>query len=1099
MRNVNKLIALVMAVAMIVVSFGMVATASTFPDLQVGTATYEAASTLNALGIFRGEVDEETGGLFFHPDRTITRAEFSAVVCRALGLEGIIARVDTQFVDVTAAHWASGYIRMADQLGVVRGMGDGTFVPDAPVTYEQAITMIMRAIGYSPMAAARGGFPTGYLIAASTSGVTAAVGVVAQADPAPRGLVARVLYTALDTPMMEQVIWTPGGEPYFVIMDGISNPRRTLLSQAHGVTKLRARITGNRYSTLVDHTPISNAATQDAPIRADILDNFRTENTRYHMPTATPIPRSFRPGTSNAGEFLGMQVLLYVREVAGESEDVIISVVPEAGRNVAITFNISDLSNFSTSGTADRLEYHRDNQRNAASVTLAAPFLRPDGSTDPGYRVIYNGRVMPINSIFTSGTGNVRGDRLANGTITVIDTDGNGFFDLVRVNSAIVFVVDEDGVDTRNHRISSRNGVGRLNLDTDAFDVSYTITRNGEVIELSDVSAWDVLMVERCAAIAGGTPVDDGLINIRVVGEIIEMARVTESSTSSTSWNPNPPIDYPEAEGATFFVDGREFSLAVNAYGVEALRVGVTGDFFICENGNIAAFILQSTGDVHYGFITGTVMDDSGFAQRGRIQIVDIEGGVTVRQLANVFNLQTGFATSHNLRGDGSTPTNPWGPLADLDELTGLLVRYEVNANGQISAIQLPRTNGDANREFSSVGTAAWTLPWTAATTAFADREGSMGRFEFDANNNRLINRAGNGRTTSVNEDTLIFFMNHRRDQLNQIITPLQWDPDRSEVRRGTALVDGDMFDNMWVFDEDSRGNASVAVAFDHIFTAGTNLAVFNSFSNIQNNEGENVVNVSFFEDGVLRSMLSTTETRHTFQNMERGTGFRYSVNSRGAIDAYTIAFTVTHNQSIVAGGGTWEPVRPSINVIEVDDTLPDWRVDPSNRGLWIADGDEVDSWTMNTAGRTETRLIFGPVVDLSGGRLRVGPSVTFPADTTDPDSIIPGGTVWFNYNQAFNFRGAPNVYILDPSRATSAQRLMIGDLGDIDSQDTRWTTVGAWRGTQDTPVLVDGDWVPAPAFPAPALDIRDWVIMQEVNGAVTDIIVLKARSIVLR
>ena len=49
----------------------------------------------------------------------------------------------SDFTDVDASHWAKNYIQTAYNLGIIAGMGDGTFAPDAPVTYEQALKMVV--------------------------------------------------------------------------------------------------------------------------------------------------------------------------------------------------------------------------------------------------------------------------------------------------------------------------------------------------------------------------------------------------------------------------------------------------------------------------------------------------------------------------------------------------------------------------------------------------------------------------------------------------------------------------------------------------------------------------------------------------------------------------------------------------------------------------------------------------------------------------------------------------------------------------------------------------------------------------------------------
>lgn len=108
-----------------------------------------------------------TGGGAFEPDRAVTRAEFAAMLVRALGLsdsESTAASeqgaVTPALSDVGANDWFAPYVRAASAAGLVSGYADGTFRPDAPVTRGEQAVMMARAIklaGFGGEAAAAGG------------------------------------------------------------------------------------------------------------------------------------------------------------------------------------------------------------------------------------------------------------------------------------------------------------------------------------------------------------------------------------------------------------------------------------------------------------------------------------------------------------------------------------------------------------------------------------------------------------------------------------------------------------------------------------------------------------------------------------------------------------------------------------------------------------------------------------------------------------------------------------------------------------------------------------------------------------------------------
>jgi len=80
----------------------------------------------------------------YEPDRDITRAEFAAIVVRALGLEPGTQK--SSFGDVAASDWYCGYIETASSYGIVNGYNATTFGPNDKITREQAMTMIARAM-----------------------------------------------------------------------------------------------------------------------------------------------------------------------------------------------------------------------------------------------------------------------------------------------------------------------------------------------------------------------------------------------------------------------------------------------------------------------------------------------------------------------------------------------------------------------------------------------------------------------------------------------------------------------------------------------------------------------------------------------------------------------------------------------------------------------------------------------------------------------------------------------------------------------------------------------------------------------------------------
>lgn len=164
-------------------------------------------------------VGDEDGNMRL--DDTITRAEATKMVCTILGigLDTFANNVEpSRFSDVPDSHWAKNYINAMKEYLIVEGDENGNFNPEADITNEEIIKMLIMAMGYAPMADQTGGFPMGYTKTAQRIGLTEGLKLEVE-TPAVRGDVACMFATALDIPIMVQNSWGPDGATY-VILDG---------------------------------------------------------------------------------------------------------------------------------------------------------------------------------------------------------------------------------------------------------------------------------------------------------------------------------------------------------------------------------------------------------------------------------------------------------------------------------------------------------------------------------------------------------------------------------------------------------------------------------------------------------------------------------------------------------------------------------------------------------------------------------------------------------------------------------------------------------------------------------------------------------------
>lgn len=141
-----------------------------------------ATNRLMSLGIVQGDPNGD-----LRLGDNITRAEFAKVAIIAAGLEDaadLLKNTPSQFSDVKTGVWYTGWINLAADQGLVKGDPAGTFRPSDNISYAEAVTVLLRILGYNDNLP--GSWPTDYIVKAVTLGITNGVSFDAKA-PATRG------------------------------------------------------------------------------------------------------------------------------------------------------------------------------------------------------------------------------------------------------------------------------------------------------------------------------------------------------------------------------------------------------------------------------------------------------------------------------------------------------------------------------------------------------------------------------------------------------------------------------------------------------------------------------------------------------------------------------------------------------------------------------------------------------------------------------------------------------------------------------------------------------------------------------------------------
>ena len=195
----KRIVSLVLALSMVLSLFTTAFARTSLKDVE-GTKYEAAVSALVELGIVNGYEDDT-----YRAEKVVTRAEMAKLLVIASGLEAAadLNKGATRFDDVAANHWATGYINVATEYGYVNGYPDGTFAPDATVTYAEAVTMAIRVLGYKSVVESKGTWPTNYIAKASELKALKDVDYKTYSDGATRGNIAILVWNVLRAPMWD--------------------------------------------------------------------------------------------------------------------------------------------------------------------------------------------------------------------------------------------------------------------------------------------------------------------------------------------------------------------------------------------------------------------------------------------------------------------------------------------------------------------------------------------------------------------------------------------------------------------------------------------------------------------------------------------------------------------------------------------------------------------------------------------------------------------------------------------------------------------------------------------------------------------------------
>ena len=570
-KNLKKVISSVAALTMVASS--VAAFAVDFPDVE-STASYaQAVQELSALDVISG-YDDGT----FGPDKLVTRAEITKMIVDALAERSSAeaSTESTKFADVSADHWAKGYINQGVADGFIAGMSDTEFDPDANVTYVQAQKMLVSAIGYETFAQGQGGWPTGYKTYAASLDITKGISGIKDSTELTRAQVAQMIDNAMDAPLCVIAGWKPEWNgtqtPNLEVRDGKEGRAyETLFTEKHDAYKVYGRVTETSKTGSVD--------TDKVTFQVEKADNFDDEEVKAD----SPVSEDMYIGDSKADNYLRTYSQALIQK--NDDDEYTILSIAAAAANKSVTVASEDF----------------DENKSTDEALYFFPAGTTKGSTK--YQLdTTNGVTIYINGVESSKSIAELRDYLdKNETASVTlqketetgSTSTSAKYNTIMVSSYVTAIVDEVIDKTNETSVNfdtySSGIQAKMTVNKDDDNYTYSFKLDGKEIEATDLQQNDVLNISYDTT---GAFKDSSFYDVIVTRNVVDSVKCTSINDSKGEYTIGG-TKYKAAEGMDIDVEtSTEYSLYLDHFG----RIAKADENSVSKNYGVLKNIYKKAG-----------------------------------------------------------------------------------------------------------------------------------------------------------------------------------------------------------------------------------------------------------------------------------------------------------------------------------------------------------------------------------------------------------------------------------------------------------------------------------------------------------------------
>ena len=570
-KNLKKVISSVAALTMVASS--VAAFAVEFPDVDATASYAQAVQELSALDVISG-YDDGT----FGPDKLVTRAEITKMIVDALAERSSAeaSTESTKFADVSADHWAKGYINQGVADGFIAGMSDTEFDPDANVTYVQAQKMLVSAIGYETYAQAQGGWPTGYKTYAASLDITKGISGITDSTELTRAQVAQMIDNAMDAPLCViaswKTEWNGTKTPNLETRDGKEGRAyETLFTEKHDAYKVYGRVTETSKTGSVD--------TDKVTFQVEKADNFDDDE----VTADSPVSEDMYIGDSKADNYLRTYSQALIQK--NDDDEFTILSIAAAAANKSVTVASEDF----------------DENKSTDEALYFFPAGTTKGSTK--YQLdTTNGVTIYVNGVESSMSISELRDYLDNNETASVtlqketetgSTSTSAKYNTIMVSSYVTAIVDEVIDKTNETSVNfdtySSGIQAKMTVNKDDDNYTYSFKLDGKDIEATDLQQDDVLNI---AYDTTGSFKDSSFYDVIVTRNVVDGVKCTSINDSKGEYTIGG-TKYKAAEGMDIDVEtSTEYSLYLDHFG----RIAKADENSVSKNYGVLKNIYKKAG-----------------------------------------------------------------------------------------------------------------------------------------------------------------------------------------------------------------------------------------------------------------------------------------------------------------------------------------------------------------------------------------------------------------------------------------------------------------------------------------------------------------------